>query len=618
VTGRSVGGAAAGAAAVSVLVPVHDQAAFLGRALASLRDQTETDWQAVVLDDGSHDDPAAAAAPFLDDPRVRLLAWPANRGLGATLNAGLAATTAPVVAYLPADDVWDPDHLACQLEALRRAGPAATLVVSGVRHHDGGTAPGAPPGHGVQLVQAGHRRTADRWVERAELESDDLGRLLWDRLGDPVRTGRVTCEWTDHPRQRHKAVREAYDGGLNVFRRRYGVEGPLRFHSTDSGLTDEVARYAGVPPAHPAPGTAGLDVLVVGELAFNPERVVALTERGHRLHGLWTDHGLGDSTVGPLPFGGVPDLPRDGWREAVRDLAPDVVWAQLNWRAVPLALAVRRAFPDLPFVWHFKESPQRSRVRGEWPDLAELFLTADATLLATEEERAWVLDALPGRLDPDRVGVLDGDLPAARWLDAPLSPRLSETDGELHTAVLGRPLGFDAAWVAALTDRGVHVHLYGQVDAPGPKGSRLAWWDEAVARAPDRLHLHPTLDPRDWVTELSRHDAGWLHRVGSRNGGDLRRATWDDLNSPARLPALLMAGLPVLLPDHCGHRVAVDRITREQGVGVAYRDADDVVDALRDEPRLAATRAAALDARHRHVFDAHVDRLVRVFDAVRT
>jgi glycosyltransferase involved in cell wall biosynthesis len=47
---------------VSVLVPVHDQSSFLGRALASLRDQELADWEAVVLDDGSSDDPRAATA----------------------------------------------------------------------------------------------------------------------------------------------------------------------------------------------------------------------------------------------------------------------------------------------------------------------------------------------------------------------------------------------------------------------------------------------------------------------------------------------------------------------------------------------------------------------------
>lgn len=602
----------------TVLVPVHDQAAFLGRALASLRDQGVTEWEAVVLDDGSADDPHAAAAPFLRDRRLNLVRWSENRGLGATLNAGLALTSAPLVAYLPADDHWDPDHLAALLAALDD--PGLALAWSGVRHHEGRSALGPVPGHGLQLVQVAHRRTPERWVERAELEADDLGRLLFNRLAPGGGTGQVTCSWTDHPGQRHKAMRETFDGGLNVFRTRYRVAQPLRFLSSDSGLVDEVARYAGFRDQEITPSPDGLRILIVGELAFNPERVMALVERGHRLHGLWTRNGLGDATVGPLPFGHVTDLAcqdTDGWRQEIAALAPDVIWAQLNWRAVPLALAVRRAFPDLPVVWHFKESPQRSILRGEWPQLAELFLTADASLVATPEEREWVLDMLSGRLSGDRIGVLDGDLPSAHWLTGEPSPLLSAYDGEPHTVVVGRPLGFDAEFVTELTRAGVHLHLYGQVAAPGPKGTWTRWWTQAEAAAGGRLHLHPAVGPEQWVRELSRYDAGWLHRVSSTNCGDLRRATWDDLNTPARLPVMLAAGLPVLVPDATGHRVAVSRITAEQGTGLSYRSADDVAALLADPPRVHAARESAWSIRHQHTFDAHVDRLLTLFHDVR-
>ena len=364
-------------------------------------------------------------------------------------------------------------------------------------------------------------------------------------------------------------------------------------------------------------------MLVVGELAFNPERVLALAERGHALSGLWTATGLGDSTVGPLPFGHVADLgtvdpadladPAAAWRRAVRGLAPDVVWAQLNWRSVPLAHAVRAAFPDLPFVFTFKEAPQRSIVRGEWPLLAELVTTADACLFCSEEERDWFALALAGRVDPARLGILDGDLPLREWLDAPRSPKLSDADGEPHAVVVGRPSGMDLDWVLELARRGVHTHLYGQVRAPGPTGSWQTWLDEALARAPDRVHLHPPIGPQEWVPELSRYDAGWLHRFDSANGGDLRLAGWDDLNSPARLPVCLAAGLPLLQQANPGSLVSVERVLRAEGTGLLYGSADDVAGLLAEEVRTRAGAAAALAARERHTFDAHADRLVDRF-----
>jgi len=293
-----------------------------------------------------------------------------------------------------------------------------------------------------------------------------------------------------------------------------------------------------------------------------------------------------------------------------------VVWAQLNWRAVPFAHAVQSAFPDLPFVWHFKEAPQRSVLRGEWPLLADLVRRADACLFATDEERDWFAAALRGRVDPARLGVLDGDLPKRDWLDAPLSRKLSADDGAPHTAVVGRPAGLDAAWVLDLARRGVHTHLYGQVRAPGPKGSWTGWLAEALAAAPEHVHVHPAVGPEDWVAELSRYDAGWLHRFTSTNRGDLRRASWDDLNSPARLPVLLAAGLPVLQQANPGSTVSVERVLRRDGTGLLYRSADEVAAVLAEELATGSGATAALAVREEHTFDAHADRLLELFASV--
>lgn len=115
---------------------------------------TLTDWELVVVDDGSPDDVAGALGPSRPHPRMQLLRLPMNRGLGAALErrAGRRAG-----AYLPCDDLYDPGHLAALRAELADLG--RVLVWSGVRHHDGATALDGPPGDGLQLVQVMPRRT---------------------------------------------------------------------------------------------------------------------------------------------------------------------------------------------------------------------------------------------------------------------------------------------------------------------------------------------------------------------------------------------------------------------------------------------------------------------------
>ncbi|MEN2740063.1 glycosyltransferase family 2 protein [Microbacterium sp. X-17] len=99
-------------AAVTVIVPGFDVAAYAEDALASLRAQTLPDWVAILVDDASTDATgeifARAAAA---DPRFRVVRLPRRSGLGAARNAGLDLVETPFVGFLDADDVLVPDAL---------------------------------------------------------------------------------------------------------------------------------------------------------------------------------------------------------------------------------------------------------------------------------------------------------------------------------------------------------------------------------------------------------------------------------------------------------------------------------------------------------------------------
>jgi hypothetical protein len=118
------------------------------------------------------------------------------------------------------------------------------------------------------------------------------------------------------------------------------------------------------------------------------------------------------------------------------------------------------------------------------------------------------------------------------------------------------------------------------------------------------------------VEEFSRYDAGWLHTFASRNGGDLRRADWDDLNVPARLTTLVAAGVPLLQRDNTGSVVATQELARERGIGLFFTDIPDLARQLHDRERLARIRERVWAQRLDFSFDAHADALVDFFRKV--
>jgi hypothetical protein len=107
-----------------------------------------------------------------------------------------------------------------------------------------------------------------------------------------------------------------------------------------------------------------------------------------------------------------------------------------------------------------------------------------------------------------------------------------------------------------------------------------------------------------------------MHRIRSDNRGDLRRATWDDLNYPARIGTLMAAGLPMLQQHSPGSTVAVDALIEATGAGLLYADVDDLGAALAEPDRLARARDRVAAVRDRFTFDAHTGTLIALLERV--
>jgi glycosyltransferase involved in cell wall biosynthesis len=96
---------------IAVIIPTYNAAPFIRNAIGSVVEQTASDWELIVIDDGSTDRTAEIVSHYLSDPRVRYVRQD-NRGPSAARNHGVRLTSAKYVAFLDADDALAPNALA--------------------------------------------------------------------------------------------------------------------------------------------------------------------------------------------------------------------------------------------------------------------------------------------------------------------------------------------------------------------------------------------------------------------------------------------------------------------------------------------------------------------------
>lgn len=100
--------------AVTVVIPTYNSAPLLQEALESLRAQTFTNWEAIVVDNYSNDDTLERIAR-MNDPRIRAIQFRNNGIIAASRNVAIREAAAPLVAFLDADDIWLPHKLEDQV-----------------------------------------------------------------------------------------------------------------------------------------------------------------------------------------------------------------------------------------------------------------------------------------------------------------------------------------------------------------------------------------------------------------------------------------------------------------------------------------------------------------------
>jgi glycosyltransferase involved in cell wall biosynthesis len=100
-----------------VVIPVYNVDRYLPEAIQSVVEQTLTDWELIVVDDGSRNDISAVVGFF---PQVRLIRTP-HQGSSVARNVGILETSSEYIAFLDADDIWKPDKLRVQIDEMDRS-----------------------------------------------------------------------------------------------------------------------------------------------------------------------------------------------------------------------------------------------------------------------------------------------------------------------------------------------------------------------------------------------------------------------------------------------------------------------------------------------------------------
>ena len=146
---------------VSVIIPTYNHADYVLQTLDSVFAQTFTEYEIVVVNDGSPDDTSARLKPLADAGRIRYLEQP-NAGQAAARNRGLAEAGGEFIAFLDDDDVWPPDKLAWQVEILR-AEPDVDVVYGQRTVMDGNGEP--HPGEQAPEGEVLARFVSQGWIQ---------------------------------------------------------------------------------------------------------------------------------------------------------------------------------------------------------------------------------------------------------------------------------------------------------------------------------------------------------------------------------------------------------------------------------------------------------------------
>ena len=163
---------------VSIILPTYNRAHRVGKAIESVLAQTYTDFELLVIDDGSTDETEQVVTGYMDK-RVHYYRMEENGGQSKARNCGIQLAQYDYLAFEDSDDLWRPGKLEIQMETMQGAGQDVGMVYHKFRYDLG-------EGRGMVLP--------DENIPVEKKSGDIYKQLLWDNLvGMPAMLLKKEC-----------------------------------------------------------------------------------------------------------------------------------------------------------------------------------------------------------------------------------------------------------------------------------------------------------------------------------------------------------------------------------------------------------------------------------------
>lgn len=166
---------------VSVIIPLYNKALFVTKALDSVLAQTFTDYECVIINDGSTDDSASIAQQWMQNKacgeRFRLINQP-NAGVSAARNHGIELSQGEYIAFLDADDWWEPNYLEEMTRLAGEYSEAGILASNYIYYKPGKTRKGVDEVYDI----SGERHSEIGWsgyINYPRSYYENTGQVVW-------------------------------------------------------------------------------------------------------------------------------------------------------------------------------------------------------------------------------------------------------------------------------------------------------------------------------------------------------------------------------------------------------------------------------------------------------